>query len=152
MYRNGRALLLPRSRWMLGTKEFTKNMKITTPRTDTHFTKSTLSVILCCGGEKCILLSDNCMHLSWLKFLRLGQLHYWDNILAPVKYESLPSFAILGCFAPSFYPLEKFVCQKQHDFNLLLICVLCQNRHKQLILGFVLRDLKYLFNHGKSCL
>lgn len=42
----------PRSRCMLGTKELTKNMKITTASTDTHFTKSTLSVILCCGGTK----------------------------------------------------------------------------------------------------
>ena len=41
----------PRSRWMLGTKEFTKNIKMTTLRTDTHFTRSTLSVILCCWGK-----------------------------------------------------------------------------------------------------
>lgn len=38
---------------MLGTKELRKNMKITTPRTDTHFTSRTLSVILCCRGGKC---------------------------------------------------------------------------------------------------
>lgn len=37
---------------MLGTKELTKNMKITTARTDTHFTSRTLSVILCCGGQR----------------------------------------------------------------------------------------------------
>lgn len=39
---------------MLGTKELTKNMNMTTARTDTHFTKRTLSVILCCrraGGK-----------------------------------------------------------------------------------------------------
>lgn len=41
----------PRSRWMLGTKELTKNMKITTPRTDTHFTRRALSLIRCCRGE-----------------------------------------------------------------------------------------------------
>lgn len=134
-------LRLPRSRWMLGTKEFTKNMKITTVRTDTHFTKRTLSVILCCGGEKYILLSHDCLHLSWAKFQRRGQLHYWDNINGPhsqwvrnvseVKYESLPSFAILECFAPSSYPLEIFVCQTQQHFNLLLISVFWVDTQKQ---------------------
>lgn len=48
-------LCLPRSRWMLGMKELRKNMKITAPRTDIHFTKRTLSVILCCGAEKQII-------------------------------------------------------------------------------------------------
>lgn len=42
---------LPRSRCMAGTKEFRKNMKMTTPRTVRHFTKRTLSVILCCKKQ-----------------------------------------------------------------------------------------------------
>lgn len=74
----------PRSRWMLGTKELRKKTKITTARTETHFTNRTLSVILCCGSSngkkewslefenKCFYRRSDCICLA--------QLHYWDII------------------------------------------------------------------------
>lgn len=42
------------------------------------------------------------------------------NVAQAYVYENLPSFATLECFAPSSYPLEKFVCQKQHQFHLII--------------------------------
>lgn len=87
--------LLPKSRWMLGTKELTKNMNMTTARTDTHFTKRTLSVILCCMGagergeveekrdeeeeerrKTASFLSHNCLCLSPAVRRRGGRRHY----------------------------------------------------------------------------
>lgn len=40
--------------------------------------------------------------------------------MCEVKNQSLPSSAVLGCFAPSSYPPEKFVCQTQQHLNLTL--------------------------------
>lgn len=108
----------PRSRWMLGTKEFTKNMKITTLRTDTHFTRSTLSVILCCWGE-------TTSHVwAIVKFVRNW---IWNPL----------SSAVLGCFAPSFYPPEKFVCRKPQPINILIGCYFRKLKDSWICLGGV---------------
>lgn len=42
------------------------------------------------------------------------------NVAQAFGYENLPSFATLECFAPSSYPLEKFVCQKEQQFHLII--------------------------------
>lgn len=38
--------------------------------------------VLLGGGEKCALLSADCLRLSWVKWRRGGQHHYWDTINA----------------------------------------------------------------------
>ena len=48
--------------------------------------------------------------------------------LSEVKQESLPSFAVPECFVPSSCPLERFVCQIQQHYNLILISFLI-NKH-----------------------
>lgn len=69
---------LPRSRCMAGTKEFRKNIKMTTPRTVKHLTRRILSVILCCKrpwktcldtGQKetCQTPSEQCCSAGELK-------------------------------------------------------------------------------------
>lgn len=45
----------------------------------------------------------------------------WLRTLSEVKKKSLPSFATLECFVPSFYPLEKFVCQNQQHFHVKIL-------------------------------
>lgn len=57
-------------------------------------------------------------------------MHHNHKYMSQVMNEILPSFAVLGCFAPSFYPPEKFDCLDTETFLSHFHFILLINRNE----------------------